>query len=365
MASHASPMQFECAPPPAARPLALPVAAHWRRGQDALLVLGLALVATLLLWPAVGLDLMWNVLIPVAPALLVVAPGLWRNVCPMASLSLLPSRWGLARDAVPSRRASSLLSAAALAALLLIVPLRHLSLNTDGPMTALMLALAALAAFALGVAYRGRGGWCNGLCPIHPAEKLYGQAPALTLANARCGECRQCAVPCPDSTRAMSPAVTGPAGIDRALGHLMIGGFAGFIWGWYRLPDYAGAVGAAEIAAAYLWPFGGGLASLAVYAAARRWLCRGKADHRFLVRLFAAAAVATYYWYRLPALTGFGPHPGSGMLIDLTETLPELPAVSHLATTAFFVWFLLLREEPRRSWLARPPWSDRVRTPGR
>ncbi|HTY98729.1 MAG TPA: hypothetical protein VMB75_02760 [Rhodocyclaceae bacterium] len=362
MTSHASPIRFECAPTAVAaggRSLAAPVPAYWHRIQDVLLAAGVLLVVTLLLWPAVGLSLMWNGLIPLAPALLVVAPGLWRNVCPMASVSQLARRWGLSWEAVLPRQASHLLAALALAALLIIVPLRHLSLDTDGPMTALMLVLSALIAFAMGMAYQGRSGWCNSLCPIHPAEKLYGQMPALTLANARCQDCRQCAVPCPDSTRSMSPAVSGPTRLERAVGHLMIGGFVGFVWGWYRLPDFAGPVGADEIAAAYLWPFGCGLGTLAIYAAAYHGLYRSRAERRLLARLFAAAAVATYYWYRIPALTGFGPHPGSGMLVDLTASLPALPLVSHLVTTAFFAWFLLLRQDPRASWLRRPPIPER------
>jgi hypothetical protein len=73
-----------------------------------------------------------------------------------------------------------------------------------------------------------------------------------------------------------------------------------------------------------------------------------------LVRVFAAAAVSTYYWYRIPALAGFGPHPGTGQLCDLTAVLPDLPMVSHVVTTAFFVWFLVIRGSSGLSWMMRP-----------
>ena len=45
-----------------------------------------------------------------------------------------------------------------------------------------------------------------------------------------------------------------------------------------------------------------------------------------LPKVFAAAAVCTYYWYRLPALAGFGPHPGTGLLVDLTASVAVLDA---------------------------------------
>lgn len=253
------------------------------------------------------------------------------------------------------RQWAAVLAASGLAALFLIIPLRHLSLNTDGPATALMLLLSALAAFSMGMAYEWRSGWCNSLCPIHPAEKLYGQAPSVTLANARCDECHKCTKPCPDSTRSMSPVITGPTHIERAAGHIMAGGFAGFIWGWYRVPDLAGAmVGVEDIVAAYAWSFGGALLSLALYGAARRWWFRTPAARRLLVKLFATAAVCIYYWYRIPALTGFGSDSDTGMLLDLSGVAPFLPWVSRALTTSFFVWFLLLRKDPGASWLERP-----------
>lgn len=335
-------------------PTVRPRLAAWRFVQYLGLVAGFVLVGLLLFLPALGLDLLWNGLIPLAPALIVVAPGLWRNICPMATFSLLPRRWGLSRQAQMPQPTAAVLGALSLAALLLIIPLRHLVLNTDGPATALMLVLSAALAFSLGVAYDWRSGWCNGACPIHPAEKLYGQSPAITVANARCDACHQCSTPCPDSTRSMQPLVTRPGLLARMTGHVMVGGFAGFIWGWYRTPDHAGLPTGSDILAAYAWPFGMGMLTLLIYGIAYRRGCRTTNARRRLVRLFAAAAVCTYYWYRIPMLAGFGPHAGSGMLLDLTESWPALPWLSHGVTTAFFLWFMLIRADSGRAWLHRP-----------
>jgi hypothetical protein len=333
---------------------AVPSPARWRTTQYAVLLLGVALLATLLLQPELGLNLMWNGLIPLAPALLVIVPGLWRNICPMATLSLLPQRLGLARRNMLPRRWAAALSLVSLGALFVIVPLRHLTLDTNAPLTALMIALSALLAVGMGMAFELRSGWCNSLCPIHPVEKLYGQAPALTVANARCDECRKCSQPCPDSIRTMNPIVTGSSRLEKAAGHLVVGALVGFIWGWYRVPDFHGAVNAGDIVGAFAWPYVGALCSLALYAAAYRWVYRSDTERRLLVKLFATAAVGTYYWYRIPALTGFGPTPGTGMLLDLSGDLPALPIYSRIVTTSFFVWFLLLRSGNGNSWTKRP-----------
>jgi hypothetical protein len=327
---------------------------YWSAAQYIVLLAGAVLVALLLFKPEIGLLIMWNMLIPVAPALIVVAPGLWRNICPMATFSLLPRRLGFSLQKIPARRVAALLSATGLIALLLIVPLRHVSLNTDGLMTALMLLLSAVVAISMGTLFEWRSGWCNSLCPIHPAEKLYGLSPAITLQNARCITCKNCTSPCPDSKRSMNPTITGPMPVEKYTGHIMIGSFAGFIWGWYRLPDYHGAAGMTEIISAYFWPYAGALVSLTIYAAARVWICRSKSDCDVLVKIFAASAVSTYYWYRIPALAGFGPHPGTGLLYNLTGVLPDISLISHILTTSFFVWFLLIRDNPGTGWMKRP-----------
>jgi len=68
----------------------------------------------------------------------------------------------------------------------------------------------------------------------------------------------------------------------------------------------------------------------------------------FLIRLFAMAAIATYYWFRLPMLFGYAELPNNSMLIDLTGVLPGwFPQALQVATTAFFAWFMLFRDGKR------------------
>ncbi len=328
---------------------------YWHLLQYLIFAASIVLVILLVLKPVLGLDILWNILIPVAPALIVVAPGLWRNICPLATLSLLPRHLGISRQGSLTRRQAAYFGAASLAALFIIVPYRHLSLDTNGPISALMLITAGAIAVVMGMRFKWRSGWCTTMCPIHPVERLYGIAPVATFKNTRCVQCDHCTTPCPDSTRSMTAAVTGASSLATITGHIMIGSFVGFIWGWYQLPDYSGALTVSHYLYAYLWPLGGALVSLAVYTICYRWIVTTKSGRDILIKVFATAAVSTYYWFRIPALVGLGPFHGTGMLYDLTAILPTWSEhLSHMVSTAFFVWFMLLRRNPGASWMIRP-----------
>jgi len=318
-----------------------------------MLSVGVLLIGLLLLWPAAGIGLMWNFLIPVAPALVTIAPGLWRNICPMATFHMLPQKLGIARNIRMPERGAAALGLLSVILLFVIVPMRRIGLNVDGPLTAIMLLSAAVAAFTMGTLFEMRSGWCTSLCPIHPVERLYGTNPAVTFKNARCDLCEGCSNPCPDSTPQLTPTMTATK-FQQGLGNVLVGSFPGFVWGWYQVKDYApGQVDAEAIVTAYAWPLGAGIVSYVVFKLAEHIL-RHKADARAILhRVFAAAAISTYYWYRLP-----GP----------ASLLPDwFPLVSHMVTTPFFFWFMVLRS-PKVSWLKRPVmastyWSTRFETP--
>ena len=60
----------------------------WRAAQVAVWLVGVGIVVLLFWAQEIGIHAFWNVLIPVAPALVAFAPGLWRNICPLASTAL-------------------------------------------------------------------------------------------------------------------------------------------------------------------------------------------------------------------------------------------------------------------------------------
>lgn len=323
----------------------------WKAVQVAFWLAGAALFGALVLAPEVGIAAFWNLLIPIAPALLAFAPGLWRNVCPLGSTALLAHRQGWSRRWRLPEVAQGWMALGGVALLFGIVPLRHAVLNFDGPATALVLGVLTAGAVAVGFLFEAKSGWCSGLCPIHPVERLYGSAPLLTLPNAHCGECRRCVLICPDSTVDSNGWPKRPATRRIAL-TVVAGGFPGFVWGYYQVPDE----GWSRLGDAYAYSLGGAAATLAVFLALRA--VTAPAHHRRLVRTFAALAIGTYYWFRVPMLFGFGTFPGDGLLVDLHDTLPAwFPQAWHAATVLVFGWWLFGRAAVRRAWLVRPPYA--------
>ncbi len=81
-------------------------------------------------------------------------------------------------------------------------------------------------------------------------------------------------------------------------------------------------------------------------------------QERILIAVFSAAAVSCYYWFRLPALFGWGFFPGDGMLVDLTGVLPEWAiTVMVVVLTLFFFWWIVFSKQLKISWVIRPAYA--------
>ena len=77
-------------------PSHVPIAAwHALRVLSVAAAAGLAVL--LVLRPEQGLFLLWQLVIPIVPAVFLVAPGLWRNACPLAALNQLPRLAGFTK----------------------------------------------------------------------------------------------------------------------------------------------------------------------------------------------------------------------------------------------------------------------------
>ncbi len=327
----------------------------WRIVQTLVWLVGAAILFFLIFYPNVGIHLFWNILIPIAPALLVVATGIWRNVCPMGTTSLLPRHFGFSKRKKLSVKQTGILNLIAIIALFVIVPLRHTIFDTNGLATAILIISLGLIAIILGFFYEWKSTWCSGLCPVHPVEKLYGMNNKLALPNAHCNQCFRCVTPCPDSTPGINPNSAKKTNYHKISVFLMVAAFPGFIWGWFQVPDYNGITSIEQITSVYLLPLIGSFSTSILYLILSRFF-----KTKFLVGLFSSAAVSCYYWFRLPALFGYGIFPGDGMLIDLTGVLPELSiTVLTLFTTIFFFWWILLRKNSKISWAKRPAYANK------
>lgn len=330
----------------------------WRMVQLIVWLIGLAIFLSLLFYPPVGLLVFWNILIPVAPALLVVAVGAWRNVCPLATTNLLPRHFNLSQQKKMSVGLQSKLQLIAILLLYAIVPLRHTIFDTNGIATALLIFIMVAAGITMGFIFDWKSGWCSSLCPVHPVEKLYGGNPIVSLPNAHCSECVNCSIPCPDSTPNFHPAIAAKNVYQQWSGLLTIGGLPGFIWGWFQVPDHTGATNRFNFIDAYTMPLIGCVVSLCLYLILK--LVINKKSERLLISSFAAAGVSCYYWYRIPALFGFGKFAGDGLLINLRDVLPQWSiTLMIVASTIFFFSWLLLRNPNKKSWVLRPPYAQR------
>ena len=57
----------------------------------------LVVAALLIAVPDTGLFVMWKVVIPLLPLLFLVAPGVWRNICPLAASNQTPRALGITK----------------------------------------------------------------------------------------------------------------------------------------------------------------------------------------------------------------------------------------------------------------------------
>jgi len=331
----------------------------WRIAQACVWLVGASILYCLLFYPRTGLLLFWNILIPAAPALLVVFTGLWRNICPLATTNLLPRHMGLSKGKKLTAKQSGVLNLIGVTALFIIVPLRHVIFNTSGVATAALIITLVLAGIIPGLFYEWKSVWCSGLCPVHPVEKLYGGNVLMAVPNAHCTNCMNCVVPCPDSTVTTHPVSSGKTIYQKLSMFLITGGLPGFIWGWFQVHDEQNGGLNNLFAVVYKMPLIGLAFTLAVFLISYTFINR-KFEKK-LVNFFAAAGVSCYYWYRIPGLFGFGKSGTEGLLINLRGTLPlwstELLAG---AAGAFFFYWLVARKQNNKSWLLRPPFAIKI-----
>ncbi len=172
--------------------------ALWWAARGAALAVALALVALLFLRPQTGLLLFWGLVIPLVPALLVVAPGLWRQVCPMATLNQIPRLAGFSRALELPAVLKTAAFGIAVALFIGAVSLRAPLLNHEGAALGTLVLLMLAAAFAGGLVFKGRSGWCGTFCPLAPIQRTYGQAPLFVVKNGYCNPCVGCQKSCYD-----------------------------------------------------------------------------------------------------------------------------------------------------------------------
>ncbi|MBM3990626.1 MAG: hypothetical protein FJ298_06395 [Planctomycetes bacterium] len=320
--------------------IALPTASGrrwWWTAQMIGLALTGVLLVELLAAPQPTLHVLWDMVIPLLPAVFLVNPLVWRSVCPLATINEYTGNQA-GRGAVPPRvlRVAWVIGIALLFAM---VPARRFLFNEDGAALAITISLVALLALLAGLTFAGRAGFCNAICPVLPVEKLYGQAPLLPLSGARCAFCTVCTpAGCIDLAADKTMAQTvGPLRKHSGWTATGLGVFAaalpGFIIGYFTTSnqglDSAGAV--------YAWVLGLAVVSYVVVALIARTV---NARAQIAMPVLGAASLGLYYWHASPSLAAsYALAPGGAWV---------LRAVMG-ATLAWWLWRTLRRTSWRNA----------------
>jgi len=309
-------------------PTYLPLNA-WHVLRGASLTAAIVIVYLLVVRPETGLFVLWNVAIPLVPAVFLIAPGLWRNVCPLAALNQFPRLAGFNRGLEHTQVIREYSYIIGIVALFGLVSMRKVLFNHDGAATAALVLAALALAFLGGIVFKGKSGWCSSVCPLLPVQRLYGQSPFVTIANAHCRPCVGCTKNCYD----FNPAVANLADQydqDRhyvGYRRFFAAVFPGFLLAFFLLPDppEITAPGMYLGFAAYMG------ASLALFATLDTF---AKARANALVALFAAAAFNIYYWFAAETLVG-----SAGRLLQAAPGESWVWGVRTVVLGVTAVWF--------------------------
>jgi nitrite reductase (NADH) large subunit len=170
----------------------------WRALRIGSVLAALAVCALLVAEPETGLELWWELLVPLLPLVWFVAPGLWRNVCPLAATNQIPRVLGFTRGRTAPAWFRIYAPLAGIAIFLAAVFARPTVFEDDGAATAALIGGALVAAFAGGFVLKGKSGWCSSLCPMLPVQRMYGQTPFADVPNSHCRPCLGCTKNCFD-----------------------------------------------------------------------------------------------------------------------------------------------------------------------
>src|SRR5215204_5823716 len=261
----------------------------WHYMRAGSLVAGLAVAALLIAVPDTGLFVMWKVVIPSLPLLFMVAPGVWRNLCPLAASNQTPRALKITKALTAPDWLKEYGYVIAFSGFVLFVVLRRFGLDDNGAYSALLLLGAMSAAFTGGLFLKGKSGWCSTMCPLLPVQRVYGQTPLALIANSHCQPCVGCAKNCYD----FNPRAAYLADLHDSDAYwsgyrrFFVGAFPGLVLGFFAVPDgpWQGVLGGIALCVAV---------SIASFAVLDTFV---KTSTHTLTSLYGAIAFGIFYWY--------------------------------------------------------------------
>ncbi len=258
-----------------------------------------ALVVALFIRPAGGLFVFFKVIVPLLPILFFVAPGLWRNLCPLAAANQSPRVLGLTLGFTPPLWLRQYGFIIALVLFFGITSARIALFDVSGQATGILLAVTIVNAFAGGLFLKGKSGWCTSICPLLPLQRVYGQTPFLVVPNSHCQPCVGCTKNCYD----FKPQVAYQADMHDTDNSwvsprkLFAAALPGFVLGFFTLVSHPGLTTAQAYERLALY-FLVGIASFYLLDALL------PPASAMLTAIYAAIAINLFYWYASVILAG-------------------------------------------------------------
>ncbi len=269
----------------------------WTAARITSIGTGYGIIITAFIRPAVALFIFWRMIVPLLPVLFFLAPGVWRNICPMAALNQTPRLFRFTRALNPPDWLRNNAYLIGIVMFLVIVPSRKALFNTNGPALGLLLLFAFTSALVGGYLFKGKSGWCSSICPLLPVQRLYGQTPFVTVPNGYCKPCVGCAKNCYDFNPRTASVADQYDGDRHYSGYRRIfsGVFPGLILAFYLVPDPPKiGVGAMYLQIAIFV-----LSSVGLFLILDTLL---KASSFRISTLFGAIALNYYYLFNIPAM---------------------------------------------------------------
>lgn len=253
-----------------------------------IIILVIVLTA-LAVYPALGLKLIWGLIIPVAPLLFFLVPNAWVSLCPFAIIQSIPHRLNISKKKELSEKQTHWLRLFGWALLFTMVPARHLLFNHDAVIVLLTVLLLAVIVLFCGYYYKGLSGWCMGFCPIRPVEMMYGQFTLERCRPEACTICDNCNVNC-SRKNVQIPKILEA---NNSRFKYIIFTFPGFVLGYYLTGPEMGAF------SLYGVIYGLSLISLILFFFLDRYCPNIKVFNQTII-----LALIIYYAFAVPGIAG-------------------------------------------------------------
>jgi nitrite reductase (NADH) large subunit len=264
----------------------------WHVIRTASVLAYIALCITLFIRPAGGQFWFFKVIVPLLPILFFTAPGLWRNICPLAASNQAPRWFSFTRALTPPdwlRRYGAIIS---IVLFFGITSTRIAFFNTNGAGLSVLLLVSIIGAFITGFMFKGKSGWCTSTCPLLPLQRVYGQTPFAKVPNSHCQPCVGCTKNCYD----FRPSVAYQADLHdpdpnwSAPRKLFVSALPGFVLGFFLLVSHPG-IALPQVYLRFALFF---IGSVGLFYALQALL---SLTTSVLIAFWAATAISIFYWF--------------------------------------------------------------------